>query len=235
MPLVNSRANEGFSVANRNWASNRLYSMHVAPVLIDCNFVVDSTNGNGLGIRSLKGPAVQSVFMNTSATPAPGSPNPEAGVIVVRLQDNYNRYFGGFSGQVSALGSPQATVSAGVPYVVTSLGTATAAQWKAAGFPAAYLNPATGLPLVGAAFIATASLTIGGSASVAPSAAAGSNIDHVEVLGDPNQTIAPSSPSVGAQFVLQCFKGGVLTAPSNGSVISLAFYMSNSSVMVSGE
>jgi len=37
-------------MANRNWASGgRLYSPFVSPVLIDCNFVVDSTNGNGLG------------------------------------------------------------------------------------------------------------------------------------------------------------------------------------------
>lgn len=33
------------------------------PVLLDCNFIVDSTNGNQLGIRSLKGPYVQSVTM----------------------------------------------------------------------------------------------------------------------------------------------------------------------------
>lgn len=55
-------------MANRNYASaGKLYTGHVKPVLIDCNFIVDSTNGNGLGIRSLKGPYVQNVFMNTSA------------------------------------------------------------------------------------------------------------------------------------------------------------------------
>lgn len=46
----------------------RLYSFGSQPVLIDCNFVVDSTNGNGLGIRSLKGQGVKNVFMNTSAS-----------------------------------------------------------------------------------------------------------------------------------------------------------------------
>ena len=61
-------------MANRNWASGgKIYSMFTSPVLIDCNFVVDSTNGNGLGIRSLKGPAVANVFMQSSA-PAPKNP-----------------------------------------------------------------------------------------------------------------------------------------------------------------
>lgn len=46
----------------------RFYSFANQPVLIDCNFVVDSTNGNGLGIRSLKGAGVQNVFMHTSAS-----------------------------------------------------------------------------------------------------------------------------------------------------------------------
>lgn len=45
----------------------RLYSFGAQPVLIDCNFVVDSTNGNGLGQRGLKGQGVENVFMHTSA------------------------------------------------------------------------------------------------------------------------------------------------------------------------
>jgi hypothetical protein len=46
----------------------RFYSFAHQPVLIDSNFIVDSTNGNGLGIRSLKGQGIQNVFMNTSAS-----------------------------------------------------------------------------------------------------------------------------------------------------------------------
>jgi len=62
-------------MANRNFASaGKIYSMITAPVLIDMNFVVDSTNGNGLGIRNLKGPGVANVYMQTSATPAKGNP-----------------------------------------------------------------------------------------------------------------------------------------------------------------
>src|SRR5580698_1169620 len=50
---------------------------------IDCNFIVDSSNGNGLGIRSLKGSGCASVYMHTSATPAAGNPNPASGYILV--------------------------------------------------------------------------------------------------------------------------------------------------------
>src|SRR5665213_768068 len=48
-------------------SGGRLYSFGEQPVLIDCNFVVDAANGNGRGIRSLKGQGVKNVFMNTSA------------------------------------------------------------------------------------------------------------------------------------------------------------------------
>src|SRR5580698_6062891 len=90
-------------------SGGRLYSFAAQPVLIDCNFVVDSTNGNGLGIRSVKGQGVANVYMNTSATPAAGNPNPAAGYALVQLSANYNRYLGGFSGLVSPVtGSPLA-------------------------------------------------------------------------------------------------------------------------------
>lgn len=46
----------------------RIYSFGATPVLIDCNFIVDSTNGNGLGIRQLKGQGVKAVYMATSAS-----------------------------------------------------------------------------------------------------------------------------------------------------------------------
>ena len=207
------------------------------PVLLDCNFVVDAANGNGLGLRSLKGPGIRAAYMHTSATPSALNPNPANGVILVAFQDNYNRYMGGFSGQVSALGTPVTAVVNHTAYVITALGTATLAQWQAVGLP----NGIT--PALGVGFVATASATIGGAAIAAPSATAGSGIDHIEVLGDPNATIATYASAFGPQgsqnatsyMVLQCFSAGAVTAPADGSVISLAFYMSNSSVQVQGE
>lgn len=200
------------------------------PVLIDCNFVVDSTNGNGLGIRSLKGPYVKSVYMATSATPAAGNPNPAAGVIILQLTDNFSRSFSGFNAIVSPLsGTPLTAVTAGTAYVIVSLGTATLAQWHAVGLPVGFT------PAVGAAFIATASATIGGSAAVEITATAGSGITSIETVGDPNATLSNSVYATGGQIILQCYASGVKTAPANGTVISLASYLSNSSIMIAGE
>lgn len=53
-------------MANRNFNSNKLYQFESYGVLLSCNFVVDQTNGNGLGIRNLKGSGVRAVYMNTN-------------------------------------------------------------------------------------------------------------------------------------------------------------------------
>lgn len=222
-------------MANRNWSSGgKIYSMHTSPVLLDCNFVVDSTNGNGLGIRSLKGPAVQAVYMHTSATAAAGNPNPAAGTIVIQLQDNYNRSLSGFDSRVSPVsGTPLTATTIHVANIIVSLGTATLAQWQAVGLPIGIT------PAVGVAFVPTASATIGGSAAVEIAAAAGSGIASIETLGDPNTTIAPNpmaNQGFGAQIILQCRNySGAIAAPADGSVISISMYLSNSSVIVQGE
>ena len=212
--------------------------MHAAPVQLDCNFVVDSTNGNGLGIRQLKGPAVANVLMHTTTTPRVGNngitnPNPASGLIVVQLSDNYNRYYCGFSGAVSPLtGSALTSTTAGNAYVIISLGTTTNAQWQAAGVSSA-LTPSFGM-----SFIAAATGAIGGTGSVKLAGVSG--IANIEVIGDPNQSIAPlGTPGQGAQFILQILAPTsssvttpIATAPADGSVISLSFLLSNSSIIV---
>lgn len=112
----------------------RQYSFLNRPVLIDCNFVVDSTNA--LGIRALKGAGVQNVFMHTSTSPGRGAnnylnPNPAAGYALVQLNNNYNKYCGGFSGQVAPLSGSNIAINAtaltiGQPYVITSVGAGSA-------------------------------------------------------------------------------------------------------------
>lgn len=218
-------------MANRNFASGgKIYSMHTMPVLLDCNFVVDSTNGNGLGIRNLKGPAISNVYMNTSSTPAAGNPNPAAGIIIVQLADNYNRSFSGFNSIVSPLsGTPLTSTTANTTYVIVSLGTTTLAQWQAAGVPSGFT------PAIGLSFTAIATGAIGGTGAVEITATAGSGITNIETVGDPNTTISNSNYQTGAQIILQCYASGTKTAPANGSVISLGMYLSNSSVMVQGE
>ncbi len=114
----------------------RFYSTLVKPVLVDCNFVVDAANGNGLGIRSLKGSGVRNVFMHTSTTPGKGeggylNPNPAAGYALIQLRDNYSRYVGGFSGFASPLSGSSLAINgsaltAHAPYVIVSVGHGTA-------------------------------------------------------------------------------------------------------------
>lgn len=228
-------------MANRNWASGgKIYSMHVSPVLLDANFVVDSANGNGLGIRQLKGPAIANVYMHTSASPAPGSPNPAPGTIVVQMADNYNRSFSGFDAVVSpvsgsALQIDNSALTAGAAYIITSLNPADIAAFHALGVPAGVT------PAVGVSFIASSVGAGPGTSTsrVMAPAALGSGFCSIETVGDPNLSIAPN-PNVnqgyGASFILQCRDyQGAIVAPTDGSVISIAFYLSNSSIIVQGE
>ena len=117
----------------------RFYSSLVKPVLFDCNFIVDSTNANGLGIRSLKGALVRDVFMYTSQAAGKGNSgltNPMAqtaskGYALIKFKNNYNRYIGGFHGFVSPVSGGTVAINGsaltvGTPYVITSVGHATA-------------------------------------------------------------------------------------------------------------
>lgn len=223
-------------MANRNFSSGgKIYSMHVSPVLVDCNFQVAASDSGGLGITSLKGPLVQAVYMHTSATPASGNPNPANGNIIVQLQDNYNGLYSGLRAMIQSpnSGSGLTSTTNHVSYVITVLGTATAAQWQAKGLPIGIT------PAIGVSFVATATGSIGGSAEVQISAAAGSGVATVEVLGVPSTVIAPnpnSNQGYGSYFILQCRDyAGAIVQPADGSIISLMFYLSNSSVTIQGE
>ena len=209
------------------------YSPHNKATNLDCSFIVDSTNGNGFGIRSLKRSGrVLDVFMNTSATPGTSAsgmvnPNPNAGYILVTLQDNYNTYLAGGAGFVSPpTGSAISSgLTVGNVYTIASLGSSTQAQWNAAGL----LNSVT--PAVNASFIAAATSVAGGGTVYA---AGTSGIDHIEVIGDANQMNGngQAQPGMlvkpGMALILACYKNGVLTAPNNNTVIGLTFLMNNS-------
>lgn len=208
------------------------YNPHNKLTLLDCNFVVDSSNGNGLGIRSLKnGGRIASVYMHTSAPLAgSGNPNPAAGLVIVNLQDNYNQYLGGSAGFVSPLSGTPISISGssvltiGATYVIVSMGTSTQANWVAAG-----VSPNV-QAAVGVSFIAAVSGSATGTGAVEAPVASG--IDHIEVVGDVNlmnsNGVYNASGSNGMQLILQCFKNGVVTAPVNGTVIGLEFSLNNS-------
>lgn len=225
-------------MANRNFY-NKFYSGHAAPVEIDCNFIVDSANGNGLGLRSLKGPYVQAAYMHTSATPAAGSPQPGTGLIVIQLQDNYSRLFTGsysivspLSGSLLAIDSVSAALTVGQAYTIAVLGNATLAQLQAIGLPKG-LTPSVGMSFIAKATGSGAVSTTRVEASVA------SGIARIETVGDPNQSLAPNgllAQGFGAQLIFQCYNSsGAAVAPADGTVISLMMLMSNSSVVLQGE
>lgn len=202
-----------------------LYTNVTMPKEVWCNFIVDHTNSNGLGIRSLKSNGyVEYVFMNTNQTPGSvngaTNPNPAAGYAVVKFKNNFNYYLGTFSGQINPAVSTSATsVTAGNVYVITALGTATLAQWQAVG-----LQPGL-TPTVGQTFVATATQSIGGSATVGSPGVPVAPI--MSIVGDPNQSISNSNiaSNAGAIVVVQFSKlsvSGTISAPTfTGSAATL--------------
>lgn len=227
-------------MANRNFASGgKIYSMHVMPVLLDCNFTVDVANTNGLGLSGLKGPAIQAVYMNSSDG-SPNPVNPAAGTIVVRLADNYNRVLAVNATIVapnsgSAVKIDNSAMTAGVAYTITTLGNATAAKWHTIGVPAGIT------PAVGVSFVALSNGGAGNTLTsrVQASAAAGSGIASVEAIGNLNLSVAPApsaNQGYGSQIILQCRDyAGAIAAPADGSIISIQMFLSNSSILIQGE
>lgn len=226
------------------------YVPHVTPVLVDCHFQVSPTDSAGLGIvkGTLQGQGVQNVFMHTSATPGKGpngtlNPNPASGYIVVQFADNYSRNFqvfheirGPLSG--SNLAVDATALTPGQPYVITTLGTTTAADWLALGVPPGVT------PAVNVAFVALVSGTGAGSGQVQLQNISG--ISHIEGVGSPSLSLGPipvgGSSNVGGWTYLTTLGATstsvttlVATAPASGSIIRLSFYMSQSSVTVLGE
>lgn len=229
--------------AQRGWMNaGHFYANIVKPSQIFLNFVVDSANGNGLGVRSIKSNGyVENVFMHTSSTPGVGNagitnPNPAVGIVMVQMKNNFNVYLGGFSGLVSPVtGSNLTSTTNHTAYVITALGTATLAQWLAAGVP-------TGItPALGTAFVAKATGTIGGSATV--KAAGVSGVVCAEVIGDPNASISNSAiaKNGGAWTLIQLLGATdastttlIPKAPADGSVIGMSFFYDQSGTTVDG-
>lgn len=227
-------------MANRNFSNGgKIYIMETKPVMVTMNFTVTSTNA--AGITNLKGATVANVFMHTSTTPVAGNPNPASGTILVQLQDNYRSLLDFKSAVIqspnsgSAVKIDNAAMTAGVAYTITVLGDASLAKWQSIGLPIGVT------PAVGVSFIATSDggLANTSTSRVQASAAAGSGVASVEIVGNTNLAIAPnrlSGQSYGSQIILQCRDyAGALVAPADGSVISLTFMMSDSSVSVQGQ
>jgi hypothetical protein len=209
---------------------------HIQAVFLDCNFVIDSGNGNGLGQRNLKGQGIFQVYSH-STVPIAGN-NVPVGFLKVFFNDPFFRYYGGFSGFVSQVSGTPILVTAGLVvgtvYVIVAVGTTTQAEWQALGVPAGTLAA------VGVAFIATSAVAGVGTGVVEIPAVNGSGISRLDVIGDPTTTLLnqPPGTNVNPYMILRMFgtqNPGVATAPADGSVCGLAFYLSNSSVLIAGE
>ncbi len=169
---------------------------------------------------------------------AVGSPNPQAGTIMLQLADNFSRMYG-FNLSIAAplSGSSILVASAGVTrglvYTITILGTTTTAGWVSLGLPPGIT------PAVGVSFVAKITATAAGTGAVQVPATNGSDIDHVESAGDPSLILQPApaggSPNVGGFIILNCYEEGVLAAPADGSLLYIEAYMNQSSVLVKGE
>lgn len=201
-------------MANRRF-TQFFYTLHNYPVLLDCNFVVTPTNG--AGITSLKGPGIESVFMDTSTTPATGSPDPAAGYIYVNLQDNYKKFYG-FDWDISvpvtgsAINvSDPAVMTVGVPYQIVTLGTTTSAQWRAVGVPS-NMEPAVGMVFM-------AAITGGGTGTGTVKALGLPGISSIVLAGDPEYTLKASRSGPqgtgGGYLVFKCLApSGTNSAPT---------------------
>lgn len=226
------------------------YVPHVRPVLVDCHFQVSPTDTAGLGIvsGSLQGQGVANIFMHTTQSPGKGAngqlnPNPASGYIVAQLTDNFFKAYmvesfhrGPTSGSNIAVDSTNLTI--GQLYVITTLGTSTAADWLALGVPPGVT------PAVNVAFVAAATGAGVGSGQVQLQSISG--IDKIEGVGSPSLSLNPipvgGSPNVGGWIYLTTLAATnastttlVATAPTSGSTIHLSFYLSQSSVVVAGE
>jgi hypothetical protein len=169
------------------------------------------------------------------------NPNPAAGYALIQFKNNFNYYLGGFSGFVSPASGSNINVTSGLtsgnPYIIVSVGTTTAAAWQTLGLPLGLT------PTVGQSFIATTSSAGTGTGVVQAPKAIGSGITVVDVIGDPNQSIANSAIAQnGGAWLLVRFLAPtnsttttlVATAPANNSVVGMNVRFDGSSVTVDG-
>lgn len=189
-------------------------------ILLEANVVVDS--GASGKTRSLKGSGIKSIK------------NVGTGTYQIVFQDAYKRYLGGHAGIIGAPGTPVAiaSLSSGVSYFITTVGTSAAADWVAAGLDSSKT------PAVGMAFVAGSGASgATGTGYAAPASVVIPSV--ISVLGDPNLTI---TDSVDPYIIVQVYQPTnsstttlVLADPPNNAVLGFTFWLRNSSIKGKGE
>jgi len=199
-------------MANRNFANSRMYTGHVAPVMLDVSIPIGSSGAVG----TIAGPYIKSVTKMATGT------------YQIQLVDNYSAYyFGGAqiiapaSGSDLSVRASDAALAVGSTYVISVLGSATAANWTTLGVPAGVT------PAVGVAFVALAT-GAGTSTTSKVQAVIDSGIAKVELMGNPNYTIAPMNATplagqAGAIILLKTlapsFSGSALGTHTHNLII----------------
>jgi len=150
-----------------------------------------------------------------------------AGVYELKLEDNYNRFLG-FSavlaGPVTGSAVTGGSFVAGTLYVIQSLGTTTQAQWETAGVPAGVTAA------VGVAFVAAGV----GAGTGTVKAATESAVYKVELAGDPQKSVGPSTAGSVLYFVCWDASGSPID-PASGSTLYFEVKYRNSTVKGKGE
>lgn len=207
-------------MANRRF-TQFMYTTHAKPVRIDVAIPIGATGAVGTLVGGTGISAVTRLA---------------AGQYKVRFNDNYQSLLG----MNARLASPNtgssvliAALTPGLVYTITIVGSATTAQWVTAGVPVGIT------PAVGVTFLCAA--TSAGASSAAQLASVSTIGNNVEIIGNPNTTLAPNSSAttgtIGGYVVLQTLAATaagntamVAADPASGSKLYLEFYLNDSSV-----
>lgn len=174
------------------------------------NYKVSNVEGNGIANVALVG----------------------TGVYQITLADNYIKYLGLSYEIQDVIGTPVAiaSLSNGVPYVISTVGTSALADWQLAGLGIGIT------PAVGVAFNAvTAASGSGGNGFAAPQTPSGIAIT---TFGVPDGTINPAQPNASVPyFMIQCLNDTnsstttkVATTPPDNTSIRLRLLFRDSTV-----
>ncbi len=204
-----------------------IYTNVTKPMDVNLSFVVTPTNG--LGVTSLKSNGyVRNVFMHTSTTPTANdgytNPNPANGYFAIQLKNNFNYYLSNlWSARAPGSGSDvkidNSALTAGVVYIITTLGDASLAKWLSIGVPPGVT------PAVGVSFVATA---VGTGSNVLTSmvqVAASPGIYGIEMVGNPGVMLSSSNIAsnggawVYGRFVAPTFTGAAMDVHSHNFLV----------------
>lgn len=208
----------GNHMANRNYPSQRLFTMHLLPVQLDMQVSIGSSgaptiiNSSGKGIASITRLA--------------------AGQYRLQLQDNYASLLAldvQFQSPVTGSAVAGGAFSVGTVYQIVTLGNTTQAQFVAAGLP-------TGIAAAPGVIFKAATV---GAGTGTVKALGTSGVSNVELIGNPQLMLSnqPFTGNNGGFINFQCLaptSSSVTTAiaadPANGAVMMIQLLLNNSQI-----